>query len=110
MHFIFLRFSFLLCYSEWAPTLEKLVRRCVARVRPFVRGGDDIDVARYVKAKTLAGGRRSDSAYVDGLLFRKHAAHTKMRSFCRQPRVLLLSCALELQRVRNRHSAIDAGR
>ena len=51
-------------------------------------------VNSILKIKTLAGGSRADSHYVDGLVCRMKLAHKCMRTELELPRILLLACPL----------------
>lgn len=64
-----------------------------------------LSLARQVK--TIPGGRISESSYVDGMVLRKNLAHKKMRRRIRAPRILLLSCGIEFERVGNRLSSLE---
>ena len=68
---------------------------------------DHMDITPYVKIKSIPGGRVSECKLIEGVMFRKNIAHKKMRSFVKNPRVLLLGCALEYQRIENRLSSLD---
>jgi len=54
------------------------VREVVYSVDPNVRRGDSMDIRPYVKIKSIPGGSMSESAYVDGVVFRKSVSHKKM--------------------------------
>jgi hypothetical protein len=68
---------------------------------------DYMDVLPYLKIKTIPGGVPGECKLIHGVAFRKNVAHKKMCSYIVKPRVLLLNCALEYQRIENRLSSID---
>lgn len=97
-------------------------RRAMRSLRPDVRQGDEMDIGRYFKVreqrerlplshfsqvKTIPGGRREDSVYIDGVVLRKNVSHKKMR--CRIPnaKVLLLRRGLEFERQDARMSSLE---
>lgn len=85
----------------WEPVIFKLLLKVCDSVNPDVRSGDDHDVRHYVKIKRIPGGVPSDSHYVRGVVFTKNVAHKKMIYPKSNPRILLLTFALEYQRVEN---------
>jgi hypothetical protein len=68
---------------------------------------DHMDITTYVKIKSIPGGHMNECKYVEGVMFRKNVAHKKMKSSIQKPKILLLNCALEYQRVENRLSSLD---
>ena len=55
------------------------------------------------------GGNRSDTIYIDGVVFRKNVSHKKMfgEGSKNQPRILLLSGGIEFQRTDTKLSSMD---
>ncbi|TYI65105.1 hypothetical protein E1A91_D09G134300v1 [Gossypium mustelinum] len=49
---------------------------------------------RYVKVKCIASGSRSQSQLIKGLVFKKHAAHKRMQTRYKNPRLLLIQGVL----------------
>eukprot|EP01083_Nonionella_stella_P090241 252116_1 len=92
---------------EWKETIVSLAQRATDTVEPQVKCGDQIDIRHYVKIKKIAGGSIQDCCYVDGVVFRKNIAHRKMKRRILKPRILLLSCALEFQRISGRLCSLD---
>ena len=78
-----------------------------ANVDPDVRQGDDLDIRHYVKIKKIPGAKPCDSHYVDGVVFTKNFAHKKMVGSKSNPRILLLTFALEYQRVENEFISLE---
>ena len=98
-----------------APRSPRSLEMCLHR-------GDKLDIRHYVKVKTVVGGTKADCLYVDGVVFRKNVVHKQMRFGVRvihilelppstfvwffwhrksidSPRILLLSCSIEHQRL-----------
>ena len=84
--------------EEWITAAERLVHKAIDTVVPKNEEGDWLSILPYVKIKSIRGGKVSDSAYVDGLVFRKMPAHRAMSSLVPSPRILLLGNGLVFQR------------
>ena len=80
--------------AQWQHSLEALATRAAASLRPDANSS----INSILKVKTLAGGSRADSHYVDGLVCRMKLAHKCMKTELSSPRILLLDCALEHER------------
>lgn len=76
-------------------------------LRPDTSKDGGMDPAGYVKVKCLASGHRSESTVVKGVVCKKNVAHRRMSSRIEKPRLLILSGALQYQRLRNQLSSID---
>ena len=59
---------------------------------------DDMDVRKYVKVKSLPGGNVGDSKFVQGAIVERNVAHKQMQANLENPKVLLMSCAIEFQK------------
>eukprot|EP00743_Colponemidia_sp_Colp-15_P004545 GILK01004899.1.p1 GENE.GILK01004899.1~~GILK01004899.1.p1 ORF type:complete len:1879 (+),score=385.22 GILK01004899.1:797-5638(+) len=93
---------------QWQSIIFELAKRACCNVRNNVKdNGDKLDIRPYVKIKRIPGGSVTDSFYIDGVVCRKNIAHKKMRTRIDNPRILLLACGLEFQRVENRLSSFD---
>ena len=77
--------------TRWQGTLELLATRAAASLRP----DPNASINSILKIKTLPGGSRADSHYVDGLVCRLKLAHKCMRTELDWPRILLLKPPLE---------------
>lgn len=55
----------------------------------------------------VAGGNKADSAIVHGVVCSKNVAHKNMKIQVTNPKILLLTSAVEYQRVENKFSSID---
>ncbi|XP_066544342.1 1-phosphatidylinositol 3-phosphate 5-kinase isoform X2 [Amia ocellicauda] len=103
-----------LLYSEslslsWRDVIVPVVRQVVQTVRPDVRGcDDDMDIRQFVHVKKIAGGKKFDSAVVNGFVCTKNIAHKKMNSNIKNPKILLLKCSIEyLYREETKFTCID---
>lgn len=94
--------------KRWAEKIMELAIHASERLKPNVMVGDQMDVCTYLKVKTVPGGRPSDSTYINGVVFRKSVAHKNMRMQIHAPRILLLACAIEFQRVAGRLTVLDS--
>lgn len=67
------------------------------QVIPDVRRDDDMDIRHYVWCTKVPGGQKSDSHLVSGVVFPKNVAHKRMNCSFTQPRIMMMSCAIEYQ-------------
>ena len=83
--------------TAWLPTIQTLTQQAVSNVRPDVRKGDLMDIRYYVHTQAIPGGRREDSAYVDGVAFQHSlpTPSTMARYSIDNARVLLFAGAIE---------------
>lgn len=99
------------CAADWKETISNLVREVVGNVDPDVRSGDSMDIRPYIKLKIIAGGKREECAYVDGVVFRKNVSHKKMLNnsdkIKHNPKILILGGGIEFQRTDTRLSTMD---
>uniref|UniRef100_A0A7N6BBM4 1-phosphatidylinositol 3-phosphate 5-kinase n=1 Tax=Anabas testudineus TaxID=64144 RepID=A0A7N6BBM4_ANATE len=103
-----------LLYSEslslsWRDIIVPVVQQVVQTVRPDVRNcDDDMDIRQLVHIKKIPGGRKFDSAVVNGFVCTKNVAHKKMNSYIKNPKILLLKCSIEyLYREETKFTCID---
>ncbi|XP_056245027.1 1-phosphatidylinositol 3-phosphate 5-kinase isoform X7 [Seriola aureovittata] len=103
-----------LLYSEslslsWRDIIVPVVRQVVQTVRPDVRNcDDDMDIRQLVHIKKIPGGRKFDSAVVNGFVCTKNIAHKKMNPYIKNPKILLLKCSIEyLYREETKFTCID---
>ncbi|XP_064832829.1 1-phosphatidylinositol 3-phosphate 5-kinase-like isoform X2 [Oncorhynchus masou masou] len=103
-----LLYSESLCLS-WRDIIVPVVRQVVQTVRPDVRScDDDMDIRQLVHVKKIPGGKKFDSAVVNGLVCTKNIAHKKMNSYIKNPKILLLKCSIEyLYREETKFTCID---
>jgi 1-phosphatidylinositol-3-phosphate 5-kinase len=85
----------------WEDVIMKLMMKVSDNLNPNIRNGDEIDIRHYVKIKKIPGGVPQDSEYVHGVVCTKNLAHKKMKRTLNNPRVLILTFALEYHRIEN---------
>ena len=56
-----------------------------------------MDICEYVKFKKIPGGSKSDCEMISGVVFTKNIANKKMASVLSNPKILVLSCAIDYQ-------------
>lgn len=86
---------------DWQNVVYNLLLHVTRNLNSDIRLGDDNDIRQYIKIKRIPGGSPSHSHYVSGVVFTKNVSHKKMQSPKEDPKILLLSFALEYQRVEN---------
>ena len=62
-------------------------------------GRVEIDIKRFAKVEKIPGGSIDDSQVLDGVMLNKDITHPKMKRRIENPRILLLDCSLEYQKV-----------
>jgi 1-phosphatidylinositol-3-phosphate 5-kinase len=87
--------------EEWQSVVYKLLLHITRNLNSDIRLGDEKDIRHYIKIKRIPGGLPSHSHYVSGVVFTKNVCHKKMQGPKENPRIVLLSFALEYQRVEN---------
>ncbi|CAG8438826.1 1515_t:CDS:10 [Scutellospora calospora] len=103
----FLRESEIDLSEGWENVIMGLMTKVSDNLNPNVRGGDEIDIRHYVKIKRIPGGTPQDSEYVHGVVCAKNLAHKQMPRTLHNPRVLILTFALEYHRVENQLMSLD---
>ncbi|XP_060683471.1 1-phosphatidylinositol 3-phosphate 5-kinase isoform X4 [Hemiscyllium ocellatum] len=103
-----------LLYSEslslsWRDIIVPVVRQVVQTVCPDVKNNDDdMDIRQFVHIKKIPGGKKFDSAVVNGFVCTKNIAHKKMNPHIKNPKILLLKCSIEyLYREETKFTCID---
>ncbi|XP_055493633.1 1-phosphatidylinositol 3-phosphate 5-kinase isoform X4 [Leucoraja erinacea] len=103
-----------LLYSEslslsWRDIIVPVVRQVVQTVHPDVKDNDDdMDIRQFVHIKKIPGGKKFDSAVVNGFICTKNIAHKKMNAYIKNPKILLLKCSIEyLYREETKFTCID---
>ncbi|KAI8324681.1 hypothetical protein GQ54DRAFT_296012 [Martensiomyces pterosporus] len=79
----------------WDQVVFEVALSAVKNVRPNVRGGDSMDMRRYVRIKRIPGGKPQDSQYISGIVFTKNLAHRRMPRVLESPRIMLLAFPLD---------------
>ena len=93
--------------SNWEEALVPILLRATDDVDPDVQSGDDIDIRNYVKLKKISGGKPGDTAYISGLIFTKNVALKSMSRLVMQPRILIVTFALEYSRHEQHFMSLD---
>jgi 1-phosphatidylinositol-3-phosphate 5-kinase len=93
--------------SSWEDALVPILLRATDDVDPDVQNGDDIDIRNYVKLKKVLGGKPGDTSYVSGLIFTKNVALKSMSRLVMQPRILIITFALEYSRHEQHFMSLD---
>ncbi|QDZ23907.1 phosphatidylinositol phosphate kinase [Chloropicon primus] len=95
-------------HEEWLDIIQETVTRAAANIdRLEMPGNAPQDPRDYIKVKRVGSGKPSDSYLVKGLVFSKNIAHRRMPSDIKSPKILLLGCAVEYERMQNRLSSVD---
>lgn len=93
---------------SWADVLMPLVQSLAHTVRPDVRDDDDeMDIRQYIHIKKIPGGVKSDSKIVHGVVCSKNVANRSMPRWSHDPNILLLSSAIDYQRVESKLISLE---
>ncbi|XP_067404848.1 1-phosphatidylinositol 3-phosphate 5-kinase isoform X2 [Emydura macquarii macquarii] len=94
---------------SWRDIIVPVVCQVVQTVRPDVKNrDDDMDIRQFVHIKKIPGGKKFDSAVVNGFVCTKNVAHKKMNTYIKNPKILLLKCSIEyLYREETKFTCID---
>ena len=84
--------------KRWERALMPILLQCTDDVNPDIHRHDDIDVRHYIKLKKIPGGKPGDTSYVSGVVFSKNLALKSMPRSIMNPRIAVLSFALEYAR------------
>ncbi|EXJ79104.1 1-phosphatidylinositol-3-phosphate 5-kinase [Capronia epimyces CBS 606.96] len=93
--------------SSWEDALIPILLKATDDVDPDVQGGDDIDIRNYVKLKKIPGGKPGDTAYISGLIFTKNVALKSMARSHSNPKILIITFALEYARHEQHFMSLD---
>ena len=92
---------------SWLDTMHPLILEASHKIRTHILPDDLMDIEAYCKVKKIPGGRKSSCSFVHGVVFSKHVSHKKMDLSLRNPRILMLKCAMEFQRKESQLSSFD---
>ncbi|KAJ3707721.1 hypothetical protein LUZ61_011426 [Rhynchospora tenuis] len=81
--------------DSWLRVVRVLSWQAALLIKPDLVAGKEMDPSLYVKIKCIASGTRTQSEVIDGLVFKKSAAHKHMPTHIRNPRLLLLQEVLD---------------
>lgn len=93
--------------ESWHRVLHSLMMTISHFIRPNVRMGDDIDLSRYIKIKKVPGGSPNDSEIIFGVVCTKNFIHKNMIKKISNPKILLLTFALDYYRVDNQFMSLE---
>ncbi|PHU14820.1 putative 1-phosphatidylinositol-3-phosphate 5-kinase FAB1C [Capsicum chinense] len=82
--------------DNWVDIVTSLSWEAASFVKPDSAEGKAMDPNKYVKIKCIRTGSPSQSQFIRGLVFKKHAAHKHMPTKFEKPRLLLIEGALGL--------------
>ncbi|CAN6197799.1 unnamed protein product [Urochloa humidicola] len=80
--------------KNWLDIVASLSWDAALLVKPDANSGNEMDPGLYVKVKCIASGSYQQSEVINGLVFKKTAAHKQMRANVKYPKLLLLQGAL----------------
>ncbi|CAO1942464.1 unnamed protein product [Urochloa humidicola] len=80
--------------KNWLDIVASLSWDAALLVKPDANSGNEMDPGLYVKVKCIASGSYQQSEVINGLVFKKGAAHKQMRANVKHPKLLLLQGAL----------------
>ncbi|CAN6210149.1 unnamed protein product [Urochloa humidicola] len=80
--------------KNWLDIVASLSWDAALLVKPDANSGNAMDPGLYVKVKCIASGSYQQSEVINGLVFKKSAAHKQMRANVKHPKLLLLQGAL----------------
>ena len=93
--------------KRWAKALLPILLQCTDDVNPDVHRNDDIDIRHYIKLKKIPGAKPGDTAYVSGVVFTKNLALKSMPRSIPNPRVLIVSFAIEYTRHQSHFMSLE---
>ncbi|MCD9646589.1 hypothetical protein HAX54_036569 [Datura stramonium] len=82
--------------DNWVDIVTSLSWESASFVKPDSAEGKAMDPNKYVKIKCIRTGSPSQSQFIRGLVFKKHASHKHMPTKFEKPRLLLIDGALGL--------------
>ncbi|KAF4549648.1 1-phosphatidylinositol 3-phosphate 5-kinase fab1-like protein [Elsinoe fawcettii] len=94
-------------FKYWEKALMPILLQCTDDVDPDVQHGDDMDIRNYIKLKKVPGGRPGDTAYVSGVVFSKNIALKGMKRTYVQPRIVIVTFAIEYARHNTHFMSLD---
>lgn len=93
--------------AAWEKALVPILLQCTDDVEPDVQRGDDMDIRHYIKLKKIPGGRPGDTSYVSGIVFSKNVALKSMARSIHQPRIAIVTFAIEYARHQTHFMSLD---
>lgn len=80
--------------NAWLDIVASLSWHAALLVKPVDNVGNSMDPGLYVKVKCIASGSCQQSEVINGLVFKKSAAHKQMRANIKHPKLLILQGAI----------------
>nr|XP_033781093.1 T-complex protein 1 subunit gamma [Geotrypetes seraphini] len=84
--------------SRWSDLACSIALDAVKTVELEENGRKEIDIKKYAKVEKIPGGIIEDSCVLRGVMINKDITHPKMRRYIKNPRIVLLDCALEYKK------------
>ncbi|KAF2071711.1 hypothetical protein CYY_006972 [Polysphondylium violaceum] len=87
--------------SKWGDLMCGIALDAVQTVHiqdPSDSSRNEIDIKRYAKVEKIPGGDITDCKVIRGVMLNKDVTHPKMKRMIKNPRIILLDCALEYKK------------
>ncbi|XP_023019420.1 LOW QUALITY PROTEIN: chaperonin containing TCP1 subunit 3 [Leptinotarsa decemlineata] len=84
--------------SKWSDLAVNIALDAVNTVFLEENGRIEVDIKRYAKVEKIPGGSIEESRILKGVMVNKDVTHPKMRRYIKDPRIILLDCALEYKK------------
>ncbi|EFA84833.1 chaperonin containing TCP1 gamma subunit [Heterostelium album PN500] len=84
--------------NKWSKLMCDLSLDAVLTVHTRQDDREEIDIKRYVKVEKIPGGDVTECRVLKGVLLNKDVTHAKMKRMIKNPRIVLLDCALEYKK------------
>eukprot|EP01132_Coremiostelium_polycephalum_P003680 gene3680-4584_t len=84
--------------SRWGSLMCNLALDAVLTVHIQEQDRNEIDLKRYAKVEKIPGGDITDCRVIKGVMLNKDVTHPKMKRMIKNPRIILLDCALEYKK------------
>lgn len=93
--------------NRWERALLPIMLKCTDDVNPDIQRNDDIDIRHYIKLKKIPGGKPGDTSYISGIVFTKNLALKSMPRSIPNPRIVLVTFAIEYARHQQHFMSLD---
>ncbi|GAM21135.1 hypothetical protein SAMD00019534_043100 [Acytostelium subglobosum LB1] len=84
--------------NKWSNLMCNLALDAVMTVRIQDEEREEIDIKRYAKIEKIPGGDITECKVLKGVMLNKDVTHAKMKRMIKNPRIVLLDCALEYKK------------
>ncbi|CAG9860164.1 unnamed protein product [Phyllotreta striolata] len=84
--------------SKWSDLAVNIALDAVNTVLLEENGRTEVDIKRYAKVEKIPGGSVEESRILRGVMLNKDVTHPKMKRHIKNPRIILLDCALEYKK------------